>query len=318
MSELLTTNLWSTAVKLAKKAKHRQAAIAYVTSDRIKFGKGDLLIVDASEDTIKSGGTAAPVLRQAFRRGAVVCSHPNLHAKVLVLDRAAIIGSANLSDTSANDLEECAVLTQEPALLWKTRAFLQQLRELSTVLTGKELNALCALPVVPRKPKRATVKRTKAQAGRHWIIGITEIKDGGMSKDDEATVQRGEDRALEELKLHRRHLDWVRVRGNSGMRQHAQAGDRMIRAEAATIKSRNLEICAPVTIQSREDGEDSTFFYFDKRESSHRPELTKLEFVNILKEAGSSLKSTPRMVRELSGKLLYALDDLWPKKCRKA
>ncbi|MCA9124579.1 MAG: hypothetical protein H6822_19620 [Planctomycetaceae bacterium] len=49
MNELLSSGLWTRIRGLAKKAKKKSAAVAYVTDDRyLKFGKGDVLVIDAS------------------------------------------------------------------------------------------------------------------------------------------------------------------------------------------------------------------------------------------------------------------------------
>jgi len=98
--ELLTTDLWKTVGKLAPLANSRQAAVAYVTSELVRFQDGDLLIVDASKRAITSGETAAQVLLAAHRRGVVVCSYPDLHAKVIVLDDVAVIVKGALPDNT--------------------------------------------------------------------------------------------------------------------------------------------------------------------------------------------------------------------------
>jgi len=45
MNELLSSGLWPRIRKLARKAKRKSAAVAYVTDDRyLKFGRGDVLV----------------------------------------------------------------------------------------------------------------------------------------------------------------------------------------------------------------------------------------------------------------------------------
>ena len=64
------------------------AAVAFFSnSNLVGFRKGDVLIVDASDDCIKSNATTAKALAAVMRRGASVFSLPNLHAKVFVFDQ---------------------------------------------------------------------------------------------------------------------------------------------------------------------------------------------------------------------------------------
>jgi hypothetical protein len=59
MQRLISNNLWKEIAVLAKKSKLKKAAIAYVATDKfIQFGKGDVLIVDASNRAVipPSGG----------------------------------------------------------------------------------------------------------------------------------------------------------------------------------------------------------------------------------------------------------------------
>jgi len=85
MQRVLTTNLWTKIQRLAAKRKTKKAAIAYVTTDKyVDFGKGDSLIVDASEYAVGCGQTSARVLKVAYKRGAKIFSSDRLHAKFLI------------------------------------------------------------------------------------------------------------------------------------------------------------------------------------------------------------------------------------------
>src|SRR5262245_18363121 len=128
MNELLSDSLWSTIKKLAKKATSKRAAVSYVTSDEfVTFGEGDLLITDASDQAIAARHTDAKTLARAFKRKAHLYSLPGLHTKVLLLGGTAVIGSANLSTTSANDLVEAAWVTDAPAAVGMATSFIQEL-----------------------------------------------------------------------------------------------------------------------------------------------------------------------------------------------
>lgn len=103
MLRLHSDQLWSAIARLARKAKKKLAAVAYISDDEvIKFGEGDLLVADASDEAIKSGRTNAKVIKDAFYRNAKIYSNQFLHAKVMLLDGIAVIGSGNISFTSRN------------------------------------------------------------------------------------------------------------------------------------------------------------------------------------------------------------------------
>jgi hypothetical protein len=83
----------------AGKARRRQAAIAYVTQDLLGFRKGDTLLVNASAYAIASGETNAKLLRALYRKGVRLYHCECLHAKVVLLDDLAVIGSGNMSNS---------------------------------------------------------------------------------------------------------------------------------------------------------------------------------------------------------------------------
>lgn len=313
MNRLLTSDLWQEAAKLARKAKTRIAAIAYVTTDTVKFGEGDVLVTDASRQAITSGETSAKVLLAAFNRGAEVFSCTNLHAKVLILDDTAIIGSANLSQSSAEVLEECAVLTKDRKLVGQSKVFVQQLREQSQRLTVKALEMLVALPVARRSGKRHGIRRTAVLGNRCWMVGITPLGEEKLSQGEQVTRHVAERKAKKIIPGNWDHLDWVRMKGTSKMRLEAKPGDRVIMVWGGHAQANHLFVDAAVTILSRADDGEALFYYFDESEYRNRARIGKTEFVKLLREVGSDVAPNPRMVREIASDVFDALERHWPK-----
>src|ERR1700723_260200 len=101
MQKILSKDLWPVIRELAEKAVQRKAAIAYVTQDLVGFRKSDVLIVDASDNAIACGETDARLLRKLVNKGVRLYNCADLHAKVLVVGESAIIGSGNMSNSSA-------------------------------------------------------------------------------------------------------------------------------------------------------------------------------------------------------------------------
>lgn len=104
-------NLWPTLRALARKSATKLAAVSYVTTSKfVAFGRDDVLVVDATDEAIRTRLCDAKVLSRAVGQGAEVYSLPGLHAKVLVLGGTAVVGSANISMTSASSLRLGACL----------------------------------------------------------------------------------------------------------------------------------------------------------------------------------------------------------------
>jgi phosphatidylserine/phosphatidylglycerophosphate/cardiolipin synthase-like enzyme len=122
MNEILGDyDLWNMIGTLAAESGAKWAAVSYVTSDDIvRFGEGDTLVVDATDSAIAEGRTDALLLERAFKRGAKLFSVDGLHSKIMVLAGKAIIGSANLSDSSVNHLHEVALVTDQAAIVAMT------------------------------------------------------------------------------------------------------------------------------------------------------------------------------------------------------
>ncbi|WP_395022669.1 hypothetical protein [Dongia sp.] len=101
--------VWDAIEEVGTKGGKKTGAIAWVSSsNRISFGAGDRLVVDASDHAIRQGLTRAKVLRRAFERGAELRSCSGLHAKVVVMGRTLVVGSMNSSGRSDGSLAEAA------------------------------------------------------------------------------------------------------------------------------------------------------------------------------------------------------------------
>jgi len=111
-------------------AKSRCYCIAYVTKNpRGMFRRGDMLICDASVTAVKSGETDPTVLLKILGSGVDVYSSEALHAKCAVFDGWVLLGSANLSESSAERLCELAVLQKSDSLAEQVRQFMKELIE---------------------------------------------------------------------------------------------------------------------------------------------------------------------------------------------
>src|SRR5436190_2551716 len=79
MRRLLLGDLWPTVTNLSKQAARVQAAIAYVSSaENLHLHAGDMLIVDASSNAIKTAQTSVKALQNYQEAGVDVLSCPRV------------------------------------------------------------------------------------------------------------------------------------------------------------------------------------------------------------------------------------------------
>jgi hypothetical protein len=153
MQSIHVDSLWTEIERLATTSRNRFAAVAYFTDDEIvQFGKDDLLVVDASDNAIRAGQTSHSVLLRAFDRGAKLYCCQGLHAKVIVFDDTVVIGSANLSRSSRNNLIEAGVVTDNPASVAAARFFIEKLAKQSNQIDESFLERIGRIEVEQRRP----------------------------------------------------------------------------------------------------------------------------------------------------------------------
>lgn len=186
MIKLASTRLWPHIVRLSANAHSKCAAIAYVSDNsRIQFGKGDLLVVDASDERIASGDTSARVLAEARQNGARIYSLQGLHAKLMVFDDVAVIGSANISNNSYSKLFEAGVITDSSVVVKQTRETIERLRLLAKPVKTRFIRHIQAIPVSmasrgggkaastsPQKPSLLDALRTSDPSLNDFVIGF--------------------------------------------------------------------------------------------------------------------------------------------------
>lgn len=290
MQRILSTDLWKQVRAKAAKAKRRDAAIAFVTRDLIGFKTGDRLVVNASENAIRTGETDAKLLVQLFERGVELYDCPALHAKVLVLDDTAVIGSANLSASSESKLVEAVLMTDSPATVSQMKSLIEQLIEQSEPITSKRLNTLSKIEVVrrggtgPVAPGSKRVKVTELGT-RTWLVGIRGMKRE-LSADEEAIVETSSARLAEECGLRRESITWLRWTGKGAFPSKAKAGDQVIQIWSPSSNSKTPKsVTRPSPILFLERVNGVTFAYVEERKG-RKPEMKWGEFKQLMKRLG--------------------------------
>ncbi|SRR6266481_5040672 len=205
-SQLLTSDIWKSITSAAKRSrKPSYVAVAY-------FGKGaskllplrtnSRLVVDASENAVKSGQTHPADLKSLQKRGVIIYSVPNLHAKIYVFDDMAIVGSANVSNRSAGTLIESVLRTVDRGIVRSAKSFVESLclHELSPG-TLDRLQKIYRSPRIPGGTAKRTKnprQRTRAELPRLFLTQL-------VRSDPPAGSEAAEEKGYQAARSRRKH-----------------------------------------------------------------------------------------------------------------
>jgi hypothetical protein len=161
----------------------------------LSLKQGDALVVALTKANSINGSVCPAEIERLQAKGVQVFLAPRLHAKVLLCGQTAIVGSANLSQTSSTHLDEAAILTTDASVVRHIRAWFQQ-RTLEPV--SPEWLAICAK--VYRPPKggfgRTGERTTHPTENALWLLGVTHVD---YPEDEAAISQSGASRAKKKL-----------------------------------------------------------------------------------------------------------------------
>jgi hypothetical protein len=316
MQKLVSDTLWKQLRQLGARSTKKVAAVAYVTSDALlKFGREDVLIVDASDQAVKCGETSAPVLKRAVKRGAALYSCPGLHAKVYVFDnRAAVIGSSNVSQSSSSALIEAAVITDQVGVVAMARLFVDRLARESTRITPSFLERISTLPVSPRRRSgRRRMRPTLLGPAppRTWIINVTELDDERFPEEASAAATGME--AAEKRKTKKRNeVSWIRWAGRSRFRALAREGDSVIQIWKTHRAQKPQSVYPHAPVLLRQEEPTCTRFYIE--DSGDGTEMAWPAFQRLTKRIELPGAVGPFSSRAITDDQSDALRALWIQK----
>jgi hypothetical protein len=304
MIAVKSDDLWNELEKFADHSTGIKAAVAYVSDDSsIRFGRGDVLVVDASDDTIASGGTSAKVLSRAFDAGASLFAHDGLHAKVVVCDGRAYIGSANVTKNSKK-LLEIGVISDHPSILSGATQFVEKLVEISETIDIDFIERIKKIEVKKGRPRGNASKKITIDVPRTWLISV---RNDAKYPGDVGQVARDSGRI--ETKS-REEANWFYLTRDSRCYDQAKVGDSVVviyRADSASTEPDF--VCRHSTIQkvTLDHGIKSYHYAWSKND-----DITWREFADIAVRAGvSGLGKGLNTMRELSERKSSALFELW-------
>lgn len=128
-------NPWPHITRAIRTRGPRYAAVPYLghlAPELLPLRSGDLLVVNASTAAIRAHATSPVVLSHYLSKGVRVLSSSALHAKVIVTNQRAVIGSANASENSIFS-HEAVIISDDPQVVADSRAFINNIDETTTV-----------------------------------------------------------------------------------------------------------------------------------------------------------------------------------------
>lgn len=195
-TKLLGTRIWPRLTELAKASKHQcQVAVAYFgqgASKLLPLPKGSTVVVDLSERAVREGQTCPDELGNLIRRGVAVYSCTDLHAKLFVFGKHAVIGSANVSNRSKNVLIEAAIETTDPVVIRSCKQFVAD--QCLEPITEDDIERLAPLY---KPPGGGSTKTTSIQGRRRlWAVGLESSK---WDEEDNRQADKARPKATKEL-----------------------------------------------------------------------------------------------------------------------
>lgn len=313
MQRVLSVDLWKAVRTQANRVRSRKAAIAYVTEDLIGFRKGDVLVVDAAAYAIGCGATDAKLLRKLHKKGVSLYHCAGLHAKVLLLDDVAVIGSGNMSNSSVRGLVEAGLMTDHSSTVAGIASFIEQLLNQSSQLQIEHITALCKIKVV-RKGLFATRrgKRRKAQVARlgnqTWVVGVREIVTD-PSQDEQRYIDRAVKALGSRIENPEVETNWVRWNSRNRFARECREGDSLIQIwHSSKAKRPRVFRTTPVLLKQKTN--EWTRFYF-REPTGADAEMPWGKFKRLLKELGYARYVGPWSVQLVDPDLADAIVRRW-------
>lgn len=309
MEQFLTGDIWKEVNKLLAKRQKVIACIAYVTSDKLELKKGDTLICDASTFAIKFGETSAKTIETYFNRGVKAFSNQQLHSKILLTDTFLVIGSANLSKSSAEKLTESSIVTNSDILISQAKAFCHNLIEESTLLSENDIQLLLKIEVIKRpfKPTASSKLRQKKFGNQYWFVSASPLKEKTYYKIKN-TIETTTTLISKTTKIKEDDISFLRWRGNTEFSEKAKEGDQILLKYSNSDKTRSY-IYPPSTILKKQVIDGFTYFYYDDR-GSEDSRISWTKFQAFLKTIALQKNITTRSKTILESDM-KKLKSLW-------
>ncbi len=173
-TKLITEKVWAELTAAVKKSRTRSfVAVAYYgkgAANLLPVKSGSILVVDASEKSVKCGQTCPAELIKLYKQGVRIFSYENLHAKLFIVNNSLFIGSTNVSGSSSERLKEVLLKSTDKKTIADAKNFIESL---CSVELGAEL--LSKLDKIYRPPKIAGLKGPRTKKAKPGQINEAEF-----------------------------------------------------------------------------------------------------------------------------------------------
>lgn len=304
---------WSRIRDLAKKRGRRLVAVPFLGKGairRLPLQAGDLLIVRLDEATVKSGQTSPLEIGKFLRKGVEVHAQSNLHAKVFVFGKTAVIGSTNVSTTSEAHLLEAVVETSDSRAVSAAASFVRSLR--GDVVTPQYAKRLEKMYVPPRilGAGRPRSQQTMRGAGQS-VLWAVKLETGAWIDEDYVQQEAGEPLARKRLKNTRHYVVDDFVWTPAGFGRKVRVGQRVL--QIVEENSGNVYAEPPYRVvrvqRYRATSSSRVMVFVERKKGSRRVGLGRL-----LERLGPMGERLGRLTTsfELKDKaLVYQLGQIW-------
>lgn len=313
MSVLLSGSVWGRISKLSQSSLSTLAAAPYFGSgatNLLSLKEGDTLVVKFDREAIGTGQVDPREIIKAIKKGVNVHSCANLHAKVYVFGKTAVVGSSNVSQNSERHLLEACVETTEKNTVSSVRRFIKR-------LLGDRVGLDYAQEMVSfyRPPIRSTSTQTRTRKNKqlpvHSDLWLVSLVEGGWRDIDYEQAEKGRPEAKKALKNPRSsRLDefncWEKnlSRYKVGLRiilcTKTSDGEALVSPPARVVKVQKYTA----------KGKRRAIIYLETPKKYRRRKIDA-----VLRSLGPNAThlGNPRRTKQLrQPELVYALGRLWP------
>ena len=196
---LINEALWQTITDTIRNASHIDAAIAYFGTGGAQLfplRRGHRLVVDMSPGAVKAGNTNPYEIAILLKRGVEVFTRRDLHAKVIVADKVALVGSANVSKNSKQNLDEAAIASKEISVVRRAVEFIKRI---CTEPVRPEYLEECKKTYRPPRQynnERKSTKRVASKRVTHAKLWIVKMTDYSIPDAEIERYEKGEKKAV--------------------------------------------------------------------------------------------------------------------------
>lgn len=280
--QIITDKVWDHIRKKSNGNKNRYVAVAYLGTDASKYLRlesGDTLVIDASEDSVKSGSTNPFEIERFLEMGVDVYSYDNLHAKVYVFGNIALVGSANASTNSANNLKECMVEFKNPGAVATARGFV---RSVAIEPLGPEYIEYLKTLYKPNPKSKNKIGKGKAKNNQN-SLWIQKLHEYDYTDSEQKAHDIGKEKVIDSIvDTDRYQIDSIRYKNNETLIKNSMIGDFIIR-----VYEGNAYPPARILGYEKSENDDSTIILL---EEPVEPKLIKdSRFIKMLQDLGYKL-----------------------------